>query len=185
MKLVKLLPTFAAAAVLAACSTVSDVASSTVDAVGNAGSAVVDGAKAAGGAVVDGAKAAGGAVANGASAVGTAVSDGATAAKDMVTGSKTIAYTCSVNGKTNQPVSAVYTFNNGEPSTATVTINKKVVGKNLKVDATYKDGVKFVSGTNVWSLDTGFNAKTAETTVPVMFTANNQILAKNCAVSTK
>lgn len=139
---------------------------------GNAGSVVVDGAKAAGGAVADGA-----------SAVGTAVSNGATAAKDVVTGSKTIAYTCSVNGKTNQPVSAVYTFNNGEASTATVTINKKVVGKNLKVDATYKDGVKFISGTNVWSLDTGFNAKTAETTVPVMFTANNQILAKNCTVA--
>ncbi|ACL32569.1 hypothetical protein [Glaesserella parasuis] len=161
MKLVKLLPTFAAAAVLAACSTVSDVASSTANAVGNAGSAVVDGA----------------------SAVGTAVSDGATAAKDMVTGSKTIAYICSVNGKTNQPVLAVYTFNNGEPSTATVTINKKVVGKNLKVDTTYQDGVKFVSGKKVWSLDMGFNAKTAETTVPVMFTANNQILAKNCTVA--
>ncbi|MWR47789.1 hypothetical protein, partial [Escherichia coli] len=77
----------------------------------------------------------------------------------------------------------VYTFSNGEPSTATVTINKKVVGKDLKVDTAYKDGVKFVSGTKVWSLDTGFNSKTAETTVPVMFTSNNQILAKNCAVA--
>ncbi|MDG6312269.1 Holliday junction resolvase [Glaesserella parasuis] len=149
MKLVKLLPTFAAAAVLAACSTVSDVASSTANIEGNAGSTAVD---------------------------------STTAAKNT-TGSKTVTYTCSVNGKTNQPVSAVYTFNNGEPSTATVTINKKVVGENLKVDATYQDGVKFVSGTNVWSLDIGFSAKTAETTVPVMFTANNQILAKNCVVT--
>lgn len=150
MKLVKLLPTFAAAAVLAACSTVSDVASSTANIEGNAGSTAVD---------------------------------SITAAKNITTGSKTVTYTCSVNGKTNQPVSAVYTFNNGEPSTATVTINKKVVGENLKVDATYQDGVKFVSGTNVWSLDIGFSAKTAETTVPVMFTANNQILAKNCVVT--
>ncbi|MWQ70716.1 Holliday junction resolvase [Glaesserella parasuis] len=150
MKLVKLLPTFAAAAVLAACSTVSDVASSTANIEGNAGSTAVD---------------------------------STTAAKNITTGSKTVTYTCSVNGKTNQPVSAVYTFNNGEPSTATVTINKKVVGENLKVDATYQDGVKFVSGTNVWSLDIGFSAKTAETTVPVMFTANNQILAKNCTVA--
>lgn len=150
MKLVKLLPTFAAAAVLAACSTVSDVASSTANIEGNAGSTAVD---------------------------------SITAAKNITTGSKTVTYTCSVNGKTNQPVSAVYTFNNGEPSTATVTINKKVVGENLKVDATYQDGVKFVSGTNVWSLDIGFSAKTAETTVPVMFTANNQILAKNCTVA--
>lgn len=150
MKLVKLLPTFAAAAVLAACSTVSDVASSTANIEGNAGSTAVD---------------------------------SITAAKNITTGSKTVTYTCSVNGKTNQPVSAVYTFNNGEPSTATVTINKKVVGENLKVDATYQDGVKFVSGTNVWSLDIGFSAKTAETTVPVMFTANNQILAKNCVVA--
>ncbi|MDP0383775.1 Holliday junction resolvase [Glaesserella parasuis] len=150
MKLVKLLPTFAAAAILTACSTVSDVASSTANIEGNAGSTTVD---------------------------------STTAAKNITTGSKTVTYTCSVNGKTNQPVSAVYTFNNGEPSTATVTINKKVVGENLKVDATYQDGVKFVSGTNVWSLDIGFSAKTAETTVPVMFTANNQILAKNCVVA--
>ncbi|MDE4023451.1 Holliday junction resolvase [Glaesserella parasuis] len=150
MKLVKLLPTFAAAAILTACSTVSDVASSTANIEGNAGSTAVD---------------------------------STTAAKNITTGSKTVTYTCSVNGKTNQPVSAVYTFNNGEPSTATVTISKKVVGENLKVDATYQDGVKFVSGTNVWSLDIGFSAKTAETTVPVMFTANNQILAKNCVVT--
>lgn len=150
MKLVKLLPTFAAAAILTACSTVSDVASSTANIEGNAGSTAVD---------------------------------STTAAKNITTGSKTVTYTCSMNGKTNQPVSAVYTFNNGEPSTATVTINKKVVGENLKVDATYQDGVKFVSGTNVWSLDIGFSAKTAETTVPVMFTANNQILAKNCVVT--
>ncbi|MCT8633867.1 Holliday junction resolvase [Glaesserella parasuis] len=150
MKLVKLLPTFAAAAILTACSTVSDVASSTANIEGNAGSTAVD---------------------------------SITAAKNITTGSKTVTYTCSVNGKTNQPVSAVYTFNNGEPSTATVTINEKVVGENLKVDATYQDGVKFVSGTNVWSLDIGFSAKTAETTVPVMFTANNQILAKNCVVA--
>lgn len=161
MKLIKLLPTLGAIAVLAACSTASDIASSTVNAVGNAGSAVVDGAKAA----------------------GNVVADGATATKDLLTGSKTVSYTCDVSGKTNQPVVAVYTFSNGEPSTATVTINKKVVGKDLKVDTAYKDGVKFVSGTKVWSLDTGFNSKTAETTVPVMFTSNNQILAKNCAVA--
>ncbi len=172
MKLIKLLPTLGAIAVLAACSTASDIASSTVSAVGSAGSAVVDGAKAAGGAVVDGAKAA-----------GNVVADGATATKDLLTGSKTVSYTCDASGKTNQPVVAVYTFSNGEPSTATVTINKKVVGKDLKVDTAYKDGVKFVSGTKVWSLDTGFNSKTAETTVPVMFTSNNQILAKNCAVA--
>ena len=172
MKLIKLLPTLGAIAVLAACSTASDIASSTVSAVGNAGSAVVDGAKAAGGAVVDGAKAA-----------GNVVADGATATKDLLTGSKTVSYTCDASGKTNQPVVAVYTFSNGEPSTATVTINKKVVGKDLKADTAYKDGVKFVSGTKVWSLDTGFNSKTAETTVPVMFTSNNQILAKNCAVA--
>lgn len=172
MELIKLLPTLGAIAVLAACSTASDIASSTVNAVGNAGSAVVDGAKTAGGAVVDGAKAA-----------GNVVADGATATKDLLTGSKTISYTCDASGKTNQPVVAVYTFSNGEPSTATVTINKKVVGTDLKVDSAYKDGVKFVSGTKVWSLDTGFNSKTAETTVPVMFTSNNQILAKNCAVA--
>lgn len=171
MKLVKLLPALSVAAVLSACSTVSDVASSTAGAVGDAGSAVLEGAKSAGGAVVEGAK-----------STGEAVSNGVTAAKEAITGAKTIVYTCSVSGNT-QAVSAVYTFKNGEPATATVTINKKVVGKDLKVDTAYTDGVKFVSGNNVWSMDKGFNAKTAETTVPVMFTANNQILAKNCTVA--
>ncbi len=183
MKFVKFLPAVLATVVLAACANVSEVASSTASAVGDAGSAVVDGAKSAGGAVVDGAKAAGGAVVDGAKATGNAVSSGVKATKEAITGTKKITYTCSVNGKANQPVSAVYTFNKGEPATATVTINKKVVGKNLKVDTTYTDGVKFVAGQKVWSLDTGFNAQTAETTAPVMFTANDVILAKNCAVA--
>lgn len=161
MKFVKFLPSVLATVVLAACANVSEVASSTASAVGDAGSAVVDGAK----------------------ATGNAVSSGVKATKEAITGTKKITYTCSVNGKANQPVSAVYTFNKGEPATATVTINKKVVGKNLKVDTTYTDGVKFVAGQKVWSLDTGFNAQTAETTAPVMFTANDVILAKNCAVA--
>lgn len=106
-----------------------------------------------------------------------------TATNSVQPETKTIAYACSVKGKTNQPVVAVYTFKNGEAETATVTIQKKTVGKNLKVDTAYQDGVKFVSGTNIWSLDVGFNANTAEATVPVMFTANNVILAKNCAIA--
>ncbi|VEG71303.1 membrane protein [[Pasteurella] aerogenes] len=161
MKLVKCLSAVAVLSALAACSTASDVVSSTSDAVKNVGEAVVDGAK----------------------TVGNTVTEGAKSAKEMITGTKTVLYSCDVSGKRNQPVSATYSFKDNQPETATVTIGKKVVGKDLALNRTYTDGVQFVAGDKIWSLDTGFSVETVNTTVPVMFTSNNEILARNCTVA--
>ncbi|MFC1136769.1 hypothetical protein ACFGZQ_05150 [Pasteurella multocida] len=93
---------------------------------------------------------------------------------------ETAAYFCDVKGKKSQVVSATYTFVNGKADSATVTINRQVVGHEMKLDSTYQDGVRFVEGNKVWSLDNGFAASTVGTTAAVMFTDNNKILAKNC-----
>ncbi|MGC6406451.1 hypothetical protein ACNO7K_08445 [Bisgaard Taxon 45] len=93
---------------------------------------------------------------------------------------ETAAYFCDVKGKKNQVVSATYAFVNGKADSATVTINRKVVGQEMKLDSSYQDGVRFVESNKVWSLDNGFAASTVSTTAAVMFTDNNKILAKNC-----
>ena len=165
MKLVKFVPAIAATLVLAACSTAENVVSSTTNAVSNAASATTN-----------------------------AVSNAATATKDAVVGTmkgasnalsskptfETAAYFCDVQGKKNQVVSATYAFVNGKIDTATITINRKVVGQEMKLDPSYKDGTQFVEGKKVWALEGGFTQATASKTMPIMFTDNNQILAKNC-----
>ncbi|MGC7560336.1 hypothetical protein [Pasteurella sp. PK-2025] len=93
---------------------------------------------------------------------------------------ETAAYFCDVRGKKNQVVSATYAFVNGKADSATITINRKVVGQEMKLDTAYQDGVRFVEGQKVWSLDYGFAANTVNSTAAVMFTDNNKILAKNC-----
>ncbi|MGC7590540.1 hypothetical protein ACPWUF_08660 [Bisgaard Taxon 46] len=107
-------------------------------------------------------------------------------AADMVSAQptfETAAYFCDVQGKKNQVVSATYAFVNGKVDSATVTINRQVVGQEMKLDSAYQDGVRFVEGKKVWSLDYGFAANTVNSTVPVMFTDNNKILAKNCMIA--
>ncbi|EEX51057.1 membrane protein [Pasteurella multocida] len=99
---------------------------------------------------------------------------------------ETAAYFCDVQGKRNQVVSATYAFVNGKADSATVTINRQVVGEEMKFDSTYKDGVRFVEGKKVWALgglDNSFAADTVSSTVPVMFTDNNRILARNCLIA--
>ncbi|MDO5055462.1 hypothetical protein ACFSAV_07880 [Pasteurella oralis] len=96
---------------------------------------------------------------------------------------ETAAYFCDVRGKKNQVVSVTYAFVGGKADSATVSINRKVVGHEMKLDSSYQDGVRFVEGKKVWSLDYGFAAETVGTTVPVMFTDNNKILAKNCRIA--
>ncbi|MXN89558.1 hypothetical protein K7G92_000210 [Pasteurella canis] len=96
---------------------------------------------------------------------------------------ETAAYFCDVKGKRNQVVSVTYAFVDGKADSATVSINRKVVGDEMKLDSAYKDGTRFVEGNKVWSLDEGFTAKTVNTTVPVMFTDNNKILARNCDIA--
>ncbi|AKD37884.1 hypothetical protein I926_02780 [Pasteurella multocida subsp. multocida OH4807] len=96
---------------------------------------------------------------------------------------ETAAYFCDVKGKKNQVVSVTYAFVDSKADSATVSINRKVVGHEMKLDGAYQDGVRFVEGNKVWSLDYGFAANTVNTTVPVMFTDNNKILAKNCRIA--
>ncbi|MGY4677357.1 hypothetical protein ACWIT3_06430 [Pasteurella sp. P03HT] len=96
---------------------------------------------------------------------------------------ETAAYFCDVKGKRNQVVSVTYAFVGGKADSATVSINRKVVGHEMKLDGTYQDGVRFVEGNKVWLLDDGFAANTVNMTVPVMFTDNDKILARNCRIA--
>lgn len=96
---------------------------------------------------------------------------------------ETAAYFCDVQGKKNQTVSATYTFVNGKIDSATISINRKVVGDDMKVNAAYNDGTQFVEGKKVWTLDNGFSQASAAKTLPIMFTDNNKILARNCVLA--
>lgn len=170
MKLVKFAPAIAATLVLAACSTANQVATATTDAV----------------------KATGNAVAGAATATTDAVKGAATATKDAVKGAMTSAqpefetagYFCQVQGK-KKVVSATYTFVNGKPEMATIKLDGKVVGHEMKFDPKYQDGTRFVEGKKVWSLgtDNNFTKASVANTVPVMFTSNNKILAKHCEIA--
>lgn len=96
---------------------------------------------------------------------------------------ETAAYFCDVSGKKKQVVSATYAFVDGKIDTATITINRKVVGQEMKLDPSYQDGTKFVEGNKVWSLESGFTQATASKVIPIMFTDNNRILARNCEIA--
>lgn len=206
MKLTKIFAGLVMAGALAACSQVSETVSSVTDAAGSAVNGVTNAASSAVTGVKDMAGSAVNGVSNAASSAANGVSNVVTGAKDMagsaVNGVKnaasglmgkqptfeTAAYFCDAYGYKNQVVSVAYAFVDGKPYTATVTINskakgKQVVGSEMKFDAAYKDGARFVSGNKMWNLDYGFSAATVGKTVPVMFTDNNQILAKNCKIA--
>lgn len=156
MKLVKFAPAIAATLVLAACSTADKVATATTDAV---------------------------------KATGNAVVGAATATKDAMKGAMTSAqphfetagYFCEVKGK-RKVVSATYAFVNGQADSVTLTVDGAVVG-DMKYDANYQDGTRFVNGNRVWSLDYGFAQNTVSKTVPVQYRSNNNIVAKNCEIA--
>lgn len=171
-----------------AVSGVANAAGSAVNGVTNAASSAVNGAKDMAGSAVNGVKSA----ANGAKEMAGSAVDGVKNAANSVMGAKpefkTAAYFCDAYGYKNQVVSATYAFVQGKPYSATVTINskakgKQVVGAEMKLDASYKDGVRFVEGKKFWNLDSNFSAATVAKSVPVMFTDNNKILAKNCKIA--
>lgn len=149
--------TLIATLALSACSTATDVASSTANVVKDVANTTTE-----------------------------TVKNTTTSAMDSMKGKQpvfeTAAYFCDASGKKNQVVSAVYAFIDGKIDSATITMNRKVIGPEMKFDATYKDGVRFVEGQKVWSLDYGFAQNTVSKTVPVMFTDNNNIVAKNCTI---
>lgn len=180
MKLTKIFATLAFAGVLGACSTASDIGSSVVDGVSSAGSAIGKG-------VVDGVKATGSTIGEGAKATGSAIASGAQAVKNTVTGTstKTVAYVCDASGQ-KQPVSATYLFDGEKVKSATITLGKKVLAKNLPVDTQYTDGTQFADSKNVWNLSENLTPNNAKTVVPVMFTAKgaatDSIVARNCEI---
>ncbi len=61
---------------------------------------------------------------------------------------KTVVYTC--NKKT---VTAVYQFENQEPTAAMVMVGDKVIAKDFARDAAQKDFTSFTSGKYVWNVD--------------------------------
>lgn len=121
--------------------------------------------------------------------VATATTDAATATKDAMKGAMTSAqphfetagYFCEVKGK-RKVVSATYAFINGQADSVTLTVDGAVVG-DMKYDASYQDGTRFVNGNRVWSLDYGFAQNTVSKTVPVQYRSNNNIVAKNCEIA--
>lgn len=94
-----------------------------------------------------------------------------------------VGYICDVKGKKNKVVSATYEVRGNEVVAVTVMVDGVVVGHEMKLNPSYKDGIQFVEGKKVWSLDEGFSRATINKTDPVMFTSNNKILAKNCHVA--
>ena len=75
---------------------------------------------------------------------------------------KTVVYTC--NKKT---VTAVYQFENQEPTAAMVMVGNKVVAKDFARDAAQKDFTSFTSGKYVWNVDSGLTLDKFDSVAPV------------------
>ena len=91
---------------------------------------------------------------------------------------KTVVYTC--NKKT---VTAVYQFENQEPTAAMVMVGNKVIAKDFARDAAQKDFTSFTSGKYVWNVDK------FDSVVPVNLLIKgkkaDKIVVKNCDVDAK
>jgi len=94
---------------------------------------------------------------------------------------KTVVYTC--NKKT---VTAVYQFENQEPTAAMVMVGNKVVAKDFARDAAQKDFTSFTSGKYVWNVDSGLTLDKFDSVVPVNLLIKgkkaDKIVVKNCDV---
>lgn len=174
MKLVKFIPAIGASLVLAACSTVGDVASGAANAVGNVASA-------AGNAVSSTASAVGNTVTSGASAVGNAVT-GAASTTTVPTTSKAIVYSCS-NRKT---VTATYAFEGEKAKAVNLIIGKTKINALLR-DDNAKDAATFASDAFSWSVDENFSLTNFDKTDSgILFKKganSDEILAKLCKVN--
>ena len=97
---------------------------------------------------------------------------------------KTVVYTC--NKKT---VTAVYQFENQEPTAAMVMVGNKVVAKDFARDAAQKDFTSFTSGKYVWNVDSGLTLDKFDSVVPVNLLIKgkkaDKIVVKNCDVDAK
>ena len=97
---------------------------------------------------------------------------------------KTVVYTC--NKKT---VTAVYQFENQEPTAAMVMVGDKVIAKDFTRDAAQKDFTSFTSGKYVWNVDSGLTLDKFDSVVPVNLLLkgknSDKIIVKNCDVNAK
>lgn len=157
MKLVKFAPALAAALVLSACSTASDVVSNTTDA-----------------------------VVGGVSQAATSVKDGVSGAVKTVTDkfdttTKSVVYLCG----DNKLVTASYLFEGGKAKNVNITFGKEVI-KNLKVNEKAPNPVTFESKSYRWNADADFSLETFDKSSSVMLTKlgkkSDQILAKYCKI---
>lgn len=97
---------------------------------------------------------------------------------------KTVVYSC--NKKT---VTAVYQFENQEPTGAMVSVGNKVIAKDFARDKSQTDFTSFTSGNYVWNVDSGLTLDKFDSVVPVNLIQkgknSDKIIVKNCDVNAK
>ena len=97
---------------------------------------------------------------------------------------KTVVYSC--NKKT---VTAVYQFENQEPTTAMVSVGNKIIAKDFARDKSQTDFTSFTSGNYVWNVDSGLTLDKFDSVVPVNLLQkgkqSDKIIVKNCSVNAK
>ena len=86
-------------------------------------------------------------------------------------------------------VTAVYQFENQEPTAAMVMVGNKVIAKDFARDAAQKDFTSFTSGKYVWNVDSGLTLDKFDSVVPVNLLIKgkkaDKIVVKNCDVDAK
>ncbi|WP_288319829.1 hypothetical protein [uncultured Haemophilus sp.] len=97
---------------------------------------------------------------------------------------KTVVYTC--NKKT---VTAVYQFEDQEPSAAMLSVGNKIISKNFMRNKETTDFTQFVAGDYVWNVDSGLTLDNFDTVIPVNLIQkgkqNDTIIVKNCDINTE
>lgn len=159
MKLMKFIPTAAACAVLAACSTAENVASGAANAVSGAATAVTDTVSTTGSAVANTVSGAGEAAVNAASATANAVANPTgvkntsvkTETQKVATSSRSVVYQC----LNKVQISATYAYEGETPKAVNLRVGKKAIN-GLAYDSSDKDFATFKSDKYNWKLDTEF-----------------------------
>lgn len=97
---------------------------------------------------------------------------------------KTVVYTC--NKKT---VTAVYQFEDQEPSAAMLSVGNKIISKNFMRNKETADFTQFVAGDYIWNVDSGLTLDNFDTVIPVNLIQKGKqsdtIIVKNCDINTK
>lgn len=97
---------------------------------------------------------------------------------------KTVVYSCN-----NKTVTAVYQFENQEPTGAMVSVGNKVIAKDFARDKSQTDFTSFTSGNYVWNVDSGLTLDKFDSVVPVNLIQkgknSDKIIVKNCDVNAK